>query len=167
MHQYRNTGVSLFELLVTLFIGLVAVSVALPVYSVSVPRIEAALKQQGLRSVIRYARVMAVQLGQPVTLCPYTPSNQCGQDWAEGYLVYRGESEQSVISADNVLRVVSGDIENYRLTLRAFPHSRSLTFLPQGYQQKQNGRFSFESKQINLRWQLVLSRTGRVKLLTS
>ena len=158
MHSCTK-GMTLIELLVAMSIGVIALTLSVPFFTNTLPRLQANSHLQELRGVIRYGRVMAVQMGHPVTLCPLGSSDACGQDWSQGYLLTHLDDSGNTTT----LRVVKKKQDGHQLNLRAFPHNRHLRFMPYGYQQKQNGSFYYQSDNGKHAWKLVLSRTGRAR----
>ncbi len=122
MRLYHDDGFTILELLVTLAIGALLLSFA-------VPSFKSVIDNQALQSVIgplslstASARSESAKSGDAITVCARATDSQCGTDWNNGVLVFRdgdysrGESTAVVSPTDEILRIVPAHNKNITLS---------------------------------------------------
>lgn len=104
-HMNRSGGFTLLELMVTVAVAGVLMTVAIPAYQGMVERNTMTSVINDLVGDINYARSEAVTRGAPVFLCPSNDASTCSGTglWKEGWIV----KATSDPSGDNLLRVHS------------------------------------------------------------
>lgn len=123
MRLNHANGFTFLELLVTLAVGAVLLSVA-------VPSFKSMIDNQRLQSVIgplslstASARSESAKSGDAITVCARATDSQCGSDWNNGVLVFRdgefvkGETTAVVGPTDEIIRIVPA--HNRDITLSA------------------------------------------------
>lgn len=163
----QQKGITLVEMLVTVSIITVILLISIPTIGISSAKLRAETTAEQLQQLIQFARTSAVIYGQPVTICPMATTLSCGTDWADGWIAYRNVNDATQPTAKTILRVVKGRPKEYSLQLKAFADNAALCFQPWSNAAYQNGRFYFQSKVAAFNWQMIISKTGRVRLDTA
>ena len=107
--RYKQRGLTLVELMVTLAVAIVLLAVGMPMFSSMVDNNRAATEANALSFALQLARSEAVKSGGLATLCPKDDpalaNLDCGDenDWINGWMVHRGGAVASV-DADDLLR---------------------------------------------------------------
>lgn len=109
--RYRQRGLTLIELMVTLAVAIILVAVGMPLFNNVVENNRATTRVNALSYALQLARSEAVKTGNRAALCPKddpSPTNlDCGDqnDWDNGWMVYRGVAVGGAsVGADNLLR---------------------------------------------------------------
>lgn len=157
-------GVTLVEVMIVITILAIVMTLGVSLAGSNKPVIEAKDTAKKLQQTLDYARTKAVLNGEIISICPLTENNQCGKDWARGWLVFRNPQQSAQPTPQQILRIMQGIPEHYLLELRAFADQQLLSFFPGGYTGYQNGSFYYKSKLANISWTLILNRAGRSRL---
>ena len=163
--KQRQRGTSLVEISFTLFIISLICLIGFSTGGISKPTARAIQTAETLQQVIQFARTSAVLYGQVVTICPQTESLTCGENWANGILVYRNPQGTVKPAKEYILRTIMGYPREYKLYLNAFANNYALDFQPGGAAIFQNGRFYYSSMASDITWQLLVNRAGRTRLV--
>ena len=161
----QQKGITLIEMLVVLMIVAMVLVMATPMYDHHRARIDAETSMAQLQTAIQMARLSALSYGVPVTLCPSQDKEHCQGDWSQGLMVFTDpEQAHQMTKESHVLRVFQLNLPRAQLSLRAFPESHYVTFLPRGYNHRQNGTFYYTDRQVGIYQRLIINRMGRVRL---
>ena len=87
---YRNTGYSLFELVMTLALAAIVLTIGLPSFSGMVARSHQRVEIDALFHAIHLARKESIVRRRVVSLCPSFDGQSCvpGRDWSGGWLLF-------------------------------------------------------------------------------
>lgn len=104
----RNTsGFTLLELLITVVVLSIVVSIAFPSFQASIERnsVEASLSE--FAASLRLARTEAIKRGRLVVVCPSDDQVSCSGNWRDGWLVFEDTNDSSTYTAaaDVLIRV--------------------------------------------------------------
>ncbi len=157
---------TLIETMIVLMIMAIFLVMATPLYSYHRAKINADTTMAQLQTAIQLARLSALTSGVAVTLCPSANKQYCTDDWSQGFIVFTDiEQTHQVTKRSHLLHVFQLNLPHSLLVLRAFPESHYMTFLPRGYNQRQNGTFYYSDHHAAIYQQLIVNRMGRVRLI--
>ncbi|OPZ12344.1 MAG: hypothetical protein BWZ07_01386 [Alphaproteobacteria bacterium ADurb.BinA280] len=83
----RQQGVTLMELMVTIAIVGIVLSLALPSFNESMQRNRIAGQANDLMGALSLARMEAVRSNRPARVCASSDQATCGASWADGWIV--------------------------------------------------------------------------------
>ncbi len=156
----KEKGYTLIECLVT--IGLVVILAALSMrgFVAAHDRMHEQIVADEWRHRITFARLMALNIGKPVTLCASTNGITCGGEWHEGQIIIADKEQEALL-----LAVFPPLPPKETLTFHAFPLSEHLTFQPWGVLKGQNGTLTWRQRK---KWgkviEVIVSKSGRVRI---
>lgn len=165
MRPTHVQGVSLLELLCTLAIVAILLSIAAPAVSTFLHRQQVCSVQTDLLKMTHLARYLAMTRQSKVTLCPLTELGACNQQWTQ--------SLSSFIDSNGNRRLDPGeDIvgtlylpSQITLRWRGMLPANSIHFSSQGVTFVSNGTMSICPQNKSVRaGAMVVNRQGRVRL---
>ena len=159
-------GFSLLELVVTLAVASMLVTLTLPVAERLVDDARANTAINDLARTIALARGAALTYQRRVKLCPGT-GNACGarNSWADGMLVFtEDDGDQRLDENELVIARIRGTTHG-RFTWRSFRNRSELLFTAYGLTDWLNGSFLYcpdnnDSRQARM---LILNTAGRTR----
>jgi len=161
----RVKGFTLLELIFTITILVIALSIGVPTLSQWVQRSKATDLQYKLLHSLHYARTKATQLQSTVTLCPGVFT--CEDGWGEELLIFDDPNNNGSYESNETLlkKIYLGPLGK-DLNWRSFRRKSYLQFNSQGLTKALNGSFHFcPAKPINnLKFSIILARTGRTRI---
>lgn len=87
--QRNNAGFTLIELMITLFVVAIIVTVGVPNFRTFIQNNRIAAQTNAFISAITLARSEALKRGQNVTVCASADQQTCASnDWADGWIVF-------------------------------------------------------------------------------
>lgn len=162
----RCAGLTLLELLTTLAISGITLSLAIPAMSAIIGNNARASVTNTLVRHLQLARSEAVTRARRTILCPSQDGRSCDDStvWEQGYiLVLDNNGSGTVDSSDLLLRVFQG-LGN-RITVRSTAGRKKIFFNPLGMSPGYNLTLSFcDQQQITDPRAVILSNTGRPRL---
>lgn len=149
----RNQGFTLIELIITLSILTIAISMAVPAMVDLVARNQQQALRMQVQDTLQKARVRAVLYRQPVVLCGSEDTLSCSGNWTNGWIAQEEASQQilhviQLATADELRWIGFGD--------------QQIRFYENGTSPWSNGRF-YQCYKQRIAWQLILSRQGRLR----
>ena len=92
----QRSGFTLVDLLLAVLVAGVLLGLAAPAFSAMLERNRAVAIFHQLSSSLAGARLAAVRMGRPVTLCPTMDGLRCRRDlvWDEGWMAYLDPDRQ-------------------------------------------------------------------------
>lgn len=146
--QNNITAFTIIQMLISLSIIGLLLSVSIPSYQHFAAKQEAELAKQQLLRAINFARSQAIYQQRESVLVG-------APQWTDGYEVKLGSK---VIK--KFLRIKNtGEI-----SWRSFPLKNYLVFNAQGFTAYQNGTFTYVSKDQKFHWKLIVNQSGRVRV---
>lgn len=154
MKRLTQLAFSLYELLVTLALFSIGISLAIPSLSALQQKSEREALRNHLHASLNHARLQAVLNKTSVELCGSRDGAICSRDWSQGWRI------QFMHAPDQVLQ-----IQQHRSSTPLYwaGFDSRIRFHANGTSPSSNGRF-FQCKGKEIAWQLILNRQGRVRL---
>ncbi|WAJ36646.1 GspH/FimT family pseudopilin [Pseudomonas sp. GOM7] len=153
MKMHLQNALSLHELLVTISILGILISLVPPSYSYFIEHNRAHSIRNELVAFVNLTRMKAITERQAHMLCGSSDGQTCDGDWQHHWLVIR-------LRDDQLLKRFTLD-HQYNLCWRGFG-GENVTFRANGMTSASNGRFTFCNH--DTQWQLVINRQGRLKI---
>jgi type IV fimbrial biogenesis protein FimT len=109
----RQTGYSLVELMITIVIGTILLSAAVPAFQTLIRNNRLVSTTNDFVAYVNLARSEAVKRGTEVVLCRRNPAGapacQQGNDWSQGWLLFvNPDGNNALGGADTLLQVGQG-----------------------------------------------------------
>ena len=161
----RANGFTLLELIFTLSLLVIVLTLGMPALSQWVQRSRATDLQYTLLHSIHYARTQATLLQSTVTLCPGTSA--CEDTWGSNLLIFNDVNSNGVQDSNEpLLKQIDIGLLGQYLNWRSFRKKPYLQFSSRGLTRASNGTFHFCPKEpVNdLEFSLILARTGRARI---
>lgn len=158
----RASGLTLLELLMTLALIGILLSIGGPTFADLVARNRMAIAVNGLIAHLQFTRSEAIKRGVPVRLCPSTDGATCtgGQAWHLGYIVTTDEKDPAAR-----LRV-GGALDPNAIQIRS--NRYRVVYQPLGTAGGSNQTFLFcdqrKAATVNDHRRVVLSNVGRPRV---
>ncbi|MFA5628387.1 MAG: GspH/FimT family pseudopilin [Thiohalomonadaceae bacterium] len=159
-------GFSLIELLTTLTVMGIAISLALPSFSKFIQHNRLVTSINTMVSSLNYARSEAIKLNQTIVICKGTAATGCDNTraWRDGWIVFSDKNHDRLWSDDEVLLWTQEALSpGIALSWNAFPSANYTIFYPNGTSSS-NGTFIFCDSRTDLAAKaLILAKTGRIR----
>lgn len=167
----KSAGFTLLELLITMVIGAILITLALPGFQDTVKRNGVLSDVADLRSGLNMARSEAVGRAGNVSICASSsPHTTCGTNWSNGWLVFVDEDSDGAVDAgsDTILRKKEDLVDGNVLTavLSGGAAFNGLTFDAEGrVSLANNGTFKVCENTKNTKFTrgLWIMQSGRVQ----
>lgn len=104
----RQVGFTLMELIVTVAIAAILLTIGVPSFQDTMRNNRAATHMNEMMTALNLARSEAAKLGKRVSLCPSTDQATCtgGTDWTKGWIVFIDTAvADTSVTVGTVLRV--------------------------------------------------------------
>lgn len=161
----RVNGFTLLELIFTLTILAISLSIGIPTLHQWIQRSETTNLQYKLLHSIQYARTQATLLQSNVTLCPGT--TECENNWGRSLLIFIDQDSNGIKGPnEKLLKEIDIGILGQYLDWRSFRRTTYVQFNAQGITPALNGTFHFcptESLR-EFKFSVILAKTGRVRV---
>ena len=112
MFYRRNKGFTLIELMVTLAVAVILITVAVPGFRTMIQNNRASTQANELLTAFMLARTEAIKRGTVVSVCSSIDQSSCAAstNWATGWIVFNDDDENgvrdtNVASTEAVIRV--------------------------------------------------------------
>ncbi len=97
-------GLTLVELLITIVVSAILLSVAAPAFRDFVLSSRISSISEQLYKTLHMARSEAIRRGTTVTICGSKSYSDCdGADWAAGWIVWVDSNQNAIVDADEIL----------------------------------------------------------------
>ncbi|MDH3872280.1 MAG: GspH/FimT family pseudopilin [Gammaproteobacteria bacterium] len=102
----KETGFTVIELMVTLAVALVLVTMAVPAFNTFMQNNRITAQANDLLTAINASRDEALKRRATVTICSSSDGSSCTGNWHDGWIVFTDDNADSVVNGtDQVLRV--------------------------------------------------------------
>ena len=111
LNKYKlKQGFTLVELLITMVVAAILLSIAAPNFSDAMLNSRQTVKINELMSSLRLARSEAIKRATRTSVCARGPNQTCGTDWSEGFIAFIDNGDNpGVIDADEeIIRIADG-----------------------------------------------------------
>jgi len=174
----KSSGFTLVELMVTLAIAIILLSVGVPSFTGTIENSRLTTAANTLITTVNLARSEAIKRGVRVTTCKSSNGTTCttGGDWSQGWIVFTDEDNNATYSsATETLLRVTGALGN-NLTFTGDTNVEDyISYVGSGQSQLstgdgggfQTGTLSLcDDRTGNFGKDITLSSTGRLSLST-
>jgi len=165
----RHGGFTLIELMVTLAMAAIVLTVGVPSFRDMVRKNEMAGYTNRLVGALKLARSEAIKRGEPVSVCKSNTGNSCtgaGTNWEDGWIVFvntDNDSPAALDAGETILRVMPALKNAY--TLRGTNNFASyLTYHPSGRANNMGHFVLCENNQLANSRAVFINLTGKVYL---
>jgi type IV fimbrial biogenesis protein FimT len=167
----KEGGFTLVELLVSLAIMVILLTIAIPGYAFLINANRAAAVTNELISAIHFARSEAIKRGMRVTICKTNDADAvspaCSNDanWEQGWLVFADGGIRGVVdSGDTLLRAQGRASPGTAIT--STNYEKFISYLPGGVSQGSNGlaNGTLQVCVAGNRRDIIINATGRPRL---
>ncbi|WP_425919240.1 GspH/FimT family pseudopilin [Acinetobacter sp. TSRC1-2] len=167
MISKQKNGFTLIELIITLAIIAIIVSIALPYFHETMARQEIKNITNKLISSIQLAKSHAVIHHTNVVLCPSQNKLSCqARHWNSGFIVFLDSNKNRQVDADEkIISTESTELKYGSLDWRGTLNTPSLTFQAEnGLPNGSNGSFYYCSNYQQTHNKILLSRMGHARI---
>lgn len=162
--QYYCRGFNLIELMATVTIASILMSIGLPTFKSIQLQIRAKSNISTIQHSLQFARNMAINYGTRVTVCPLV-DGKCDTNWQAGYTIFLDTGISNQLDAgDTILKQISpfhsDDIVQY--------NRKAVRFLPDGLASGTNGTLTYcpETHTSPYSKAVIVNQAGRVRYST-
>jgi len=170
--QFSCRGLTLIELMITLVILGVTVTMATPAMQQLIQGSRLRTETTRLLDAINLARSESVLRNVPVSVCPSSMADSgipdCAGDFSDGWIVFTNRNRDRIIDAnsDQVIRAFEAIPPGYKLTNLAGtrPIEELITYLPDGSSRRNLSLLVCPPDSVLVEpWRVVLNAVGRAR----
>jgi len=157
-------GFTLLELLITLSITAILLSISIPSFKEMVLESQAESTINHISRLIRLARNTAVTQGTTSTLCPSSDGKHCDGVWKEGVLLFTDKNKNGALDGEDiVIQFLHPFFDQGDLTFKSFRNL--IQFSAKGTPQGTIGSFIYCPSDNNIEHAkaLILNFQGRLR----
>jgi len=174
MNKSATHGFTLIELMVTVAVAGVVLTVGVPSFREMIQENRAATNANSFVTAVHFARNEAIKRGQRVSLCKSVDGATCTTSggWQQGWIVFLDPNNAGVVDTGETIIRVSGGLIGTATLLGNNNVQNRLSFLASGFSGGTNGQlilcderiqnFSTDKKKARV---LIISTTGRPSLV--
>lgn len=161
----QQLGFSLIELVTTLSISTLLLSIGVPTFTDITDSIRADSNIKTIQQTLVFARNTAINYGYRVTVCPLI-DGQCHEDWQKGISVFTdsGTAETLDLNDKVIMTLDEFDSQDFIKYNRS-----SVKFQPDGLASGANGTFKYCPRTVDSKNSkaVVVNQAGRVRISTA
>jgi type IV fimbrial biogenesis protein FimT len=164
VHMRRNRGFTLYELLMTLGLAALLLTIGIPSFSAALARNRQAIEINALFHALHLARKESIMRRKVVSLCPSRDDSTCNPDtdWSSGWILFENTDRDSPPQIDPGELVLRSHRVADSTRIRA--NRRGFT-LRATFQRATNGTFVVCDAKNGIRPKgLIVSYTGRPRV---
>ena len=161
-------GITLIELLVTLGVASILLTVAAPEFRVFIQDSRLVTQINNFSSAMMLAKSEALKRSSSTTICPSTNGTSCtgGTVWSNGWLVFADPNRNGIVEAGEEIIQVGSALAGGN-TLSGSQSQTRITFDSNGFSLGLNGKIHLcDSRGAAASKTLVISNQGRVRIET-
>ncbi len=166
MNRIHKAGFTMAELLITLAIIAILISIATPPLEHFLIRNKVTTQLNRLVTIIHMARESAIFRNRSIILCRSRSGSACDGDWHEGMLLFADSNgdKQPSNNEEVIFRLAALDDDD-RLYWRAFQNRQYIEMRPTGFTAWQNGTFTYcPVEGLQYARGIILNAAGRIRL---
>lgn len=159
-----SKGFSLLELLITLIISSIVLSVGVPSFIRIIERSEFRSELSLIHRTISMGHAKAALNGWTVALCPLNAANKCTNDWEQTLTLFEDRNRnQKKETNEPILYLLEANDDDR--VMRKFSRNAPITFNPQGNAFGFNGTLTYcQNGRSTLGGTIIIANSGRVRL---
>lgn len=154
MQNYYIRAFSLLELLIAMVIAALLVVLTVPSYRHCIGKTRAQIYTNELVSILEFARMSAIKIGEPVIFCGSKDYQSCDGLWQKGIIVITKNSAK-------ILKILEPITKKDNLSWHGNP---SIIFAPNGFVNGYQGSFYYCPDGATSAIVIILSPTGMVRV---
>lgn len=162
MHS-KDQGFTLVELLTTLAVLTIVITVAIPAFSSTTDSIRQRTLVNQLMADLNFARSRAITSRRAVSICAGQADCDGLAKWSGQFLIFDDLNANGVFDQDDVLLRSTRVASDHTWTWRNFRQQRYMMFKPDGTTHSLNGTFILCREDAALK-KVVINITGRARL---
>lgn len=167
----KGRGFTLVELLVTLAVASILLTIAVPGYAFLVNASRLTTVTNDLVTALHLARSEAIKRGTRVTVCKtasaasMNPTCDTAATWEQGWLVFADGGTRGVIDPGDTLLQMYADVSPVA-SITSNNYSNYVSYLPHGRSQGSNGlpNGTLRVCVAGARRDIIVNNTGRIRL---
>ena len=161
----KESGFSLIDLLFTLVLLSILLSLSFPVYNYLVAETRLLALTERITSALNYARSEAIKHRSTVILCPSENGKTCSGQWHNGWIIVLGRYTTN-LSKNSLLRVYPALNKHEFLIWHGAGRRNYVQLNPDGSAYGHNGSFVVCVKVLTTStvWLIKMSPTGRIRV---
>ena len=167
MNIKLQVGITLVELLITLVIISLLLTLSVPSYTSLVNASKRDAEVNDLLSFMVMARHESIMSGEIVTLCPLNSKSECGRDWNQELHLFKDPGNNRALNnGQQVIRTLPATSSGKRI-VRSLSRSY-FQYRPNGMILSDLGNITWcpENKDPKTAGHIIVSKGGRVRLAT-
>ena len=166
MSKHIEDGFTLFELLISLVIVAILVSLAIFGFQQYFRYQEVQNSQQLILQTIQFARSKAMQQSHHVVICASSDQSSCTtQGWQQGFIVFTDKNNNRQFDHHDVLLAAHRFDLRYANLSWASLNTQRLSFVPNnGRPLGSNGSFHYCSNQSKFNYAIAISNVGNTRV---
>lgn len=164
-----QSGFTLVELMITLAIAAILLTMAVPSFSSFVRGNRATTQTNDLIATLQLARGEAIKSNRRVSICMSSDQSTCsGTNWASGWIVFTDTDANGTRAGTETLIRVHEALPNSTLTVAGFSTANYVQYLSTGFISSTSaGTFTLTQSGCTTPGVVNIATTGRVALTSS
>lgn len=169
IQKYKQNGFSLVELIATLAIAAIVLTVAIPSFQATIQNNRKTTATNELATAFQLARNSAISRRIIVTVCKSSDGATCrtgngSGDWSQGWMIFTNPDSDTVLDPGEELLRIHGALKGVTSFSGNNNVVNQVSFSPQGLARGSNGTITYcDSRGADLAGALVISVSGQVR----